>query len=155
MVPLSSIIKIVPNAQWKATPENANQKANVLAACEKIAARGVNPFLSTVIIDAGASAAFSGWAQDICPCLTRSRCGNFGYWCTSKGAHLDVHEMMMLQGLEPSAVDFKSAGVTAGQMASMLGNTMSHNVLCQLLPRVLYKAKLITKIKFDCVRGSV
>ena len=40
-------------------------------------------------------------------------------------------------------IDWRGAGVTERQYAGCLGNAMAVNVLCEILPRLLFKAQLI------------
>ena len=48
-------------------------------------------------------------------------------------------------GFDESMVDWRGAGVTAAQYAGCIGNSVAVNVLSELPPRLLYKAKLCTK----------
>ena len=145
-IPLSAIIQPLPEGMWQMLPtdEDTLEYANVVAAYRKHAACGVNPFESPIIIDVGSSPGFSTSRVDASPCLTRSRCGSFGYWCSTKGGLLDVREMALLQGFNESEVDWRGARVSEGQFAAAIGNGMCATVLQYLIPRVLYMAKLAT-----------
>ena len=56
-------------------------------------------------------------------------------------------DMMYLQGLLPGDVDHEQVGITKRQLAGMLGNAMSGNVLEFLLPCVLLAAGRISVTK--------
>ena len=151
-VPLDSLVTKLPTDQWQAhPPKDTLAYKNVMKAYAKATAKGVNPFISPVVVDAGASEKFSNSRIGGCPCLTRSRAGTFGHWCSTKGGYLDTADMSRLMGFEESMVDWAGAGVSAFQYASCLGNSMSVNILTELIPRILYKAKLCTNKELDSI----
>ncbi len=139
-VPLSAIIRIKPAADWKSTPDVENDRANVLTHYEKVFQKGGNVFIDPCVIDAKASAAFSSHAVGHSLCLTKTRCEQHGYWISTKGGYMETTEMELLQGFEPDDVPWKEAGLSPAQWAGMLGNGMSLNVLCQVLPFALRSA---------------
>ena len=75
--------------------------------------------------------------------MTKGRCQQFGYWVTSKGAFMDVDEMMKLQGLGAVKCEWQSTGITPSNFAGCLGNTMSLNVLSFLVPQILEFSNLV------------
>ena len=156
-VPLSSIITRLPLKDWSMFPAKPEERQYVMDVCKEIASEGRNPYLVPAIIDIGSSQGFRSYNAHHAPCSTKTRCSGKGYWCSSKGGPVSVREFMLLHGLDPTGIDgeYQCAGVTECQMGSMLGNTMSCNVLKALLPAVLFKAKLITKVTFDkCVAAN-
>ena len=72
-----------------------------------------------------------------------------GYWLSTRGALLSATQMGRLQGIEPGMVTLKDKrGVRLAskfQWAGMIGNSMSINVLCHLLPRVLVSAGYVNE----------
>ena len=97
-----------------------------------------------VVIDALASQSTTqGVIDNECPTIARVRGGSFGYWCSLKGPWLDVNELSLLQGFEPSDIDWNSAKVTKNQFGACLGNAQSLNVLCAIAPYLLYSCKQI------------
>ena len=77
--------------------------------------------------------------------MTRTRCGTFGYWCSTKGGRLTINDFIRLQGFKTADLPYRTMGVSAQELASALGNSMSLNVVMAILPTALYNAKLITK----------
>ena len=108
---------------------------------------GMHPFTTAVVVDAGASLAFSCSRICECPCLTRTRAGAFGNWRSTKGGYLDIADMSRLMGFDEAMVDWRGAQVTPQQFAGCIGNSMAVNVLAELLPRLLFKAKVCTQVE--------
>ena len=149
VIPLSSIVRPLVGSEWKMCPDNDAQKANMMAAYTKVCAKGVNPYMTPVVVDVMASVGrFESFQIDASPCLTRSRASQFGYWCSTKGGFLDTRDMSLLQGFDESCIDWRGAGVSAYQFGACIGNTMSVNVLRLLLPRVFFNTKLISEAEF-------
>ena len=112
MVPLASLVTPLPTDKWEAAPTAEPGRGNVLEAYRLCVAHGVNPFLVPVVVDVGASARFRSHRVNACPCITKSRAGQFGYWCSTQGGRLTVEELAMLRGFSPAAINWKSAGVS-------------------------------------------
>ena len=123
--------------------------ANVKQAYARCLSLDINPFEVPVVIDVGSTTSYSSSKINGSPCLTRSRCQNFGYWISTKGNYISLDEMLNLQGLDAHDVGYKPAGIPEPVMAAMLGNAMSMNVLQRLIPRVLFHAKLITQHQYS------
>ena len=145
-VPLQSLVTPLPEQEWRPHPPKGGAPyACVMKAYKKAVDAGMNPFTTAVVVDAGASLPFSCSRIRECPCLTRARAGAFGYWCSTKGGYLDTADMSRLMGFDESMVDWRGARVTPQQFAGCIGNSMAVNILAELLPRLLYKAKVCTK----------
>ena len=71
------------------------------------------------------------------------------YWCSTKGAPLNVTEMAALQGFGSTDFDWKSAGVTASQFAGCLGDAQSLNLVMAIIPHMLYISKQIAAEEYD------
>ena len=125
-------------------PDHAANAARVQQALEKYAERGVNPFVTPICVDAGASDGRSTSKVDHTMTLTRSHCGSRSYWLTSAGRYLDG-----LQGFDPVWLDFEGAQVSATAAGHMLGNAMSINVLEFVVPGLLFSANLISQAMLD------
>ena len=67
---------------------------------------------------------------------------------------MDISELEMLQGIEPSELDWSGAGLTRAQYGGCLGNAMSANVLEAILPRALYMARIIGRRQYTAVVSS-
>ena len=81
--------------QWQALPPEGNNKRRH----KNVVSKGINPFETPIVVDMGVSERFASFGVDFCPCLTRSRAGDFGYWC-SKGGPLSIADMCRLQGFD-------------------------------------------------------
>jgi hypothetical protein len=141
------LISPLPNSDFKPhPPAGTMQYKNVMDAYKKCK---VNPFLRPVIIDANSSTdKFKSSKVDMVPTITRSRgCQKDGYWCSTKGGSLSVHELSSLQGYHEifgTKIDFEAMGISHCQFGGMLGNAQSGTILLLLYPRVLYHAGVIT-----------
>ena len=144
---VKDIVCVLPKNKWQSAPSSKLQRRNVLRAYGRCYKKGVNPFVTPIIIDVNSSPGWSSFGINECPCLTRSRCTQQGYWCSTKGGLLDVMEMAAFQGLVK--VDWMGAGVSESQFGACVGNAMSNHVLRHLLPKVLFIAKLITAQQLD------
>ena len=154
-LPVQFIAPRLPTALWKPHPPTGTpQYDNVMAAYSKCK---VNPFVVPVIVDAGSSPGkFQDFAVASCPTLAAARASQRGYWCSTKGGYLDVHEMSSLQGYHPIlGTALPDAGVSNAQLGHCLGNAQSANYLLLLYPRVLFHAQLITLVEYKNVMASL
>ena len=72
------------------------------------------------------------------PCLTRSRCGNGGFFITSVHRLLTVEEMLNLQGLPISyRAKARRVGISDRQIGLMVGNAIATNAIKPILGRML------------------
>ena len=150
---LQSIIQPLPTKLWKLHPPKKEAKGlhynNVLSAYR---AAQVNPYIHPLIIDMKASERFSTWRDSESPCLTRSRCSNFGHWCSTKGGVLSVEEYARLQGFKPVDIPWKEAGLKEGQVAGMLGNGQTLPLVMNLLPNLMFHASLINFAQYQALK---
>ena len=83
-------------------------------------------------------------AQRALPCLTRRHASEHSYWVSTKGGTMTVYEMALLQGITRDMLDpCKDLGMRPRAYASMLGDSMSLNVLCHVLSSALYSAGFV------------
>ena len=150
-IPFHYFITRLPDHMWKTFPtgrteaERVRAKANIEHGIFQVAARKkVNPFITPVVIDIGCSPEYRSVAVNSVNTLTRTRCGYFAYWCTTKGGPLNSSEMARLQGIEDGNIDWRGAGVSESAYAAALGNAQSVNVLKALLPGLLALAKVVS-----------
>ena len=128
----------------------SDENNNILAAYEKC---GVNPFVVPVVVDYfKESPKFSTWRLNESMTLTHTRCGGFGYWCSTKGAPLDVSDLCRLQGFHPDDLPYKEADVTDTSMSQVLGNGQTFLICLAILPHLLYHASLITLQEFVAMK---
>jgi site-specific DNA-cytosine methylase len=138
---LSNIIMPMPESKWQPHPAEKDAAGlyyrNVMNAYRKLSP-GQNPFKVPVVIDFKSSERFASHRVDETPTLTRTRAGQFGYWCSTKGAPLDLVEMAMLQGFSPDDLPYEEAGITQNQVAMMLGNGQTLPVVMDILVHLLF-----------------
>ncbi len=103
------------------------KRNNVLDGLTKLAQQGLDPQKTEAIIDAGGTQQFT--MMNTCPCLTRTRCGDMGYYSTKRLRLLTINDMMMLQGVDPAIFEGWEDVVSQRQMGSIIGNAMSQNIM--------------------------
>ena len=93
------------------------------------------------------------------PCLRSRHCSLANaYWCSTKGGFLEVEDLAWLQGVEPADCDWKSAKISKGQSAGLVGNAMSVNIRVQLLPVCSIKpgsSPLVSSKKMEAIACSL
>jgi site-specific DNA-cytosine methylase len=151
---LADIVKPLTDAtKWKPHPEKNASKGlhyrNVITAYRALEASD-NPFKLPVVVDYKASERFSTHRLNESPTLTRTRAGQFGYWCSTKGASLTLSEMASLQGFDDDDFPWEAAGMTKTQAAQMLGNGQTLPVVMDILVHLLYQSSFLTFPKY-CV----
>ncbi len=144
-VGFSDIVKPLPRHAWRAHPPKSSKLryANAQRHLKRLVGKGVRVFETPVIIDCDSSRRFSNATVGLAPCLTRTRCASGGYWCTTKGGFLDAGDLRLLMGLDYDMLDAHC--MTDTDFRGMIGNSMSINVLCHLLPAVLHAAGYISE----------
>ena len=147
-IPLQELVTPVLPSGWRALPEHEPARTTVKNAYEKVVIKGCNPFVTPVVVDIGASPGWQTHAIAKCPTLTRSRTQSFGYWVSTKGGPLTIKEVGRLQGFDDGDIDWEGAGVSVKQYAGCLGNAQSLNVVCEVLPHLLFMAQLVNKKEF-------
>ena len=149
------MISTLPPGEFKLVPDNTEGNGlgtkNVMAAISKCAPV-INPFEAPVIVDFKASAGFSTHRIGECPSLTKTRAGNFGYWCTSKGGPLTAEEMIQVQGFKLTDLPFREAGLSATAISSAIGNGQTLPLVMDLLPHIIFHANLVTVEDFRTVK---
>ena len=151
-IPFDRFVTRLPDHMWKTFPtgrtevERARAKENIETGIFHVASRhNINPFIKPVVIDIGCSPQYRSVSIDSVNTLTRTRCGYFAYWCTTKGGPLNSSEMARLQGIEDGDIDWRGAGgVSESAYAAALGNAQSVNVIMALLPNLMALAKVVS-----------
>ena len=110
---------------------------NILAAHQRIKESGGNEH-QPYVVDCDASRQKSNEMFNVSPCITRSR--NRGHWLIHKKRRMRINEMMRLQGINPRT--FKQV-VSDAVLGQQLGNSMSVNVIEQLMIQALKAANLL------------
>ena len=114
-------------------------------AYEKFARKGIDIRNVPIVIDiAGSYPQRHTSAANYSPCLTRAHASSHSYWVSTKGGTMTVYEMALLQGITRDMLDpCKDLGMRPRAYASMLGDSMSLNVLCHVLSSALYSAGFV------------
>lgn len=110
-------------------------------AIAQIERQGIDRFDDAVGIIIDIDGSRPHWMQGLCPCITRAR-GGSGFYVPSRGRRLTLKERLRFQGLPATAILKNRDGITDQQLGQMIGNAMSGNVLCALVPCVLEAAGL-------------
>ena len=104
---------------------------------------GLDPTKDLICIDFHSSKKFATWRLDVLPCVTRRRAMTCGYWNSVRGRPFSLHELARSQGFrEDFVADCFRVGLCKTSIGSIIGNTMSKNILQRLLPRALYAVGL-------------
>ena len=113
----------------RATPNTQLNKDNVARAFAKLKARGIDPLTTTWVVDIDCSERFFGnMKEGCCPCLTRQRASQGGYWVTTHGCRLGTEAMLRLQHMSPQRLQ-RPPDVPIKSFDAMIGNAMSVNVV--------------------------
>ena len=113
-----STYKRYPKPKTKMGRKHITQVLNKVS---KWSAAGHGPATSfPIIVDIGSSQ-FS-YGHNICPCLTRSRTSQHGYWSLQHGRPLSLSEVGRLQGFDVSRMRIN---VSENQMGALIGNSFS------------------------------
>ena len=137
--PVFTLNDFVPRSLvWKPMPSDASPsvKQAIETAYQKAVDRGMNPFISNIVVDSGASKTWSSSMVDMCPCLTATRSASMGFWSSAKGAYLDEKDMCRLMGIKPETFDIEAAEVTVRQFGKQLGNANSVTVVAKIMAEV-------------------
>ena len=126
-------------------PENESQRRHIVNALQDAIKKGYDPKVDAVIVDHLSS--HGHYMVNKIPCLTRSRTAQKGYWCSTRGRVLTLHELLRLQGFRPSRV--LPTTVIERHMREMVGNSMAINVLERILVHLLPAAGLVTEELHD------
>ena len=103
-----------------------------------------------VIVDAAAGKGYFNMMVGVCPCITKARGGERGFYLLSQSRYLNVFEQGRLQGWHPKWIKMLlGACDSKSQLGKALGDAMSLNILQRLLPRMLYSVGLLTKLPED------
>jgi site-specific DNA-cytosine methylase len=133
------------------TPSTNAQKGVLGWALNEMAAASppVCPTTSTVFVDIMAGPRFRQWQGEHCPCITRTRGGQGGFWVTCLGRKMTLQEIGAMQGI-PRVLTQRLAqsGLSENKIGMAFGDAMSVNVLMRLFSRLLPHAGLAMKCHF-------
>lgn len=148
-IALANLITPLVGVEWRQAPVIKYRRENVMRHYAEMMNADVPIWETPIVIDAGSSARYSKSYIAEVPCLTSRRCAEVeGYWVSTKGGPLDISEMSLLQGIEGGTFDddlLRELNISRAVYGGMLGNCMSLNVLCHLIPRVLVAGGFATE----------
>jgi DNA-cytosine methyltransferase len=107
------------------------KRKNLIAVMEK--AQGMQ---GDIIAELGAS--YRKMMVDVCPCLTATRSGDEAYWSVRRHRPLNMNELMLLQGMQPSWLEGWEEVVSHRQMGKIVGNAMTITVMQRLLAKIFF-----------------
>ena len=156
---MQSLVSPFHGAAWRRAPVVGYRRANVLKHYAEKISEGIDIWKQPVVIDAGSSAKFSRSYVGEVPCLTARRCSEKeGYWISTKGGPLEKSEMALLQGIECIGIWddalLQELRIGEGVYDTLLGNAMSVNVLCHLIPAVLVAAGFATESEAAAMKAD-
>ena len=150
---------VVPlTTDWKMLPDDPAKAKRVANAVRQAQLHGTNAFIEPVIIDTGASDKFATFRIAEVPAITRTRAQTRnGYWCSTKGGHLTVLELAMLQGFPREFIEGIKNDLNKKDnvIGACVGNAQTLPLLADLIAHVLYMSKTITKEQFVLMKLNV
>ena len=97
-----------------------------------------NPRTTDYSLDIWAGRQYTSRMTNRVQCLTRTRCGDGGYYITSVNRLLTVEEMLNLQGLPISyRAAARRGGISDRQLGEMVGHAVPTNIRKAILARML------------------
>ena len=142
-IPFKALVPKLPRNVWRALPEGGMALDNVKNAYVKCVAKGINPFITPVVIDAGSSTKYASFQVNRSPTLTGARAGSLGYWCSTKGGPLTAEDCARLQGFDLDDLHYEAAGLSPNQFAGCMGQANSFTVMRALIPMLMWLACMI------------
>lgn len=132
LMPLSEVLD-PDQSRPPELPQTNHEQQMFVQAYQKIFDLGGSPRDDWIIDLCGQSlSAMNGK----CPCLTRSHCGNNGYFSTKRGRKLRLGEMMRLQGFDPTRLVYPQ--ISERQVRLMVGNAFCVPVVAAIIDRILF-----------------
>ena len=153
MVKLQALIK--PTALAGHLPNSLLCRKRVRRAWEKVRRQGHRPETDVVVTDIGASHRFANTKVNVMPCLTATRCAQYGFYVSTLGGKIRSKDMLRAHGLPDNFYDHMAAKVSKRQFGHQLGNAVSGCVWMRYLPPVLMAAKLVKRIPKDFWKSGV
>ena len=111
------------------------KRENVLEGLGKIRPSQLNGGLDKVM-DIGGSKVHV--MEGRCPCLTRARCSQGGYFSVQHTRELTINDFIMLQGVDPRIFAGWERVISDAQMRGLAGNAMSLSVMERVTRAVLH-----------------
>ena len=151
-VPLYTMAQVIEQVRLGSLgiPQTAWHLGGCLADASK---KAINPFITPIVIDAGATPKLVQWKEDVSLTLCEKRASAGLYWCNTKGGYITVDEMSALQGFD-GTINYRQAGVTDTAYAGCLGAAQTLTVVEHVLCHALFLAQMITKAEMDTMKSA-
>ena len=79
--------------------------------------------------------------KNLCPCITKTRGSQLGFWVSNHKQRMGTKAMAKFQGIDLSKLNVQM--LSAAQLGGMIGNAWSINVSAKLIKQVLVALGLI------------
>ncbi len=147
--PLVKFLDIAPRFPSEEVRTTDTGRKNLLIAKAKLKKASVDINTTCCVVDLHAAPAFSNHMVGMLPCLTATRGAQGGFYLTDQRRFTTIFELGRLQGWKTedlqkilTAPYDRKFNVTRS-LGKALGNGMSVNLLCRILPRALFAAGLL------------
>jgi site-specific DNA-cytosine methylase len=151
---LMSVVKPLAHEDFEMLPtDHKLHTSNVERCLGEASRKGINPFITPIVIDAGATPKFVQWKEDVSLTLCEKRASAGLYWCSTKGGYITVDEVSALQGFD-GTINYRSAGVNDTAYAGCLGAAQTLTVVEHVLPHALFLAQMVTKADMDTMKSA-
>ena len=125
-------------------PSNTDLALKLAASAFKKAFQaGFDPRRVPVAVDIDCTERFATYGINICRTLTRTRGAQLGFWLSSRGRKMSIHELMAVTGVSPSELPTWRDLVTEKQLGGMLGNSVPVPLIQAVLRQALLSAGLL------------
>lgn len=130
-------------------PTGDPYRKKVMRAFKLARMRGLDPATDLVVVDTGASDAFSKFVVGVLPCVTATRGKCRRYFLSTMGKNMTVRIMERCQAFPEKFFQPRKCGVSKSVYGGMIGNSVSVNVFMRLWPKILLAAGLCRRLPED------
>ena len=117
--------------------------------------RDVNPFTTPIVVDMKASERYSSHKLNQIMTITATRASQRGYWCSIKGAVLNIDEMAKCQGWYPENFPWREAGLKEAAAGHCIGNSQTLPLVQDVLAHLLFHGSVINYQQFLAMKTAV
>ncbi len=143
--------RVLDNMPSKMPPEmNPTARQNLEITRQKLKKKGVDGSRAPVMVDIQASRRFATCAVNKSPCITVARASHGGYYILNQMRMTSLRELGRLQGFPTWFIaNLERHEFPKKEIGAAIGNAMSINILCRILPRAAHAAGLIRNVPED------
>ena len=155
---LADIVVPLEHTKFKQLPEQNELdglcRANVLNAYKTLP-RDVNPFTTPIVVDMKASERYSSHKLNQIMTITATRASQRGYWCSIKGAVLNIDEMAKCQGWYPENFPWREAGLKEAAAGHCIGNSQTLPLVQDVIAHLLFHGSVISHQQFLAMKTTL